>query len=482
MNGTPRLSRATLDQRTPGTAAPAYQLEGRTPGIVHFGPGAFHRAHQAAYADAVLESDPRWSICEVALNSTGTADALRPQDGLYVLALLSAQPEYRIIGSIAELLNARENGEAILQRLAAPTTQLVTSTVTEKGYCLSPDGGLDTNHPSIAAELAGGKPTTFIGWLVAGLARRKAEAGGPLTVLSCDNLAHNGARLGRAVREYAEASDAGLATWIANNVSFPSSMVDSITPATTDAVREQVAAATGLDDAWPIQREQFTQWVVEDDFRGARPPFEAAGVQFVSDVAAFEEAKLRLLNGPHSTLAYLGVLLGHETVADAMGDAELSAFVARMMHEDIAPTLRPLEGMELAEYADSVLDRFRNPAIRHLLAQIAWDGSQKLPFRILGTVADRRRAGLPTGRLAVPIAAWFRFLALPRGEGDRLVDPLGDQLAPLAAAGDIEGLLACQAVFPRELAGDAEFVTALKQAHAAMVNRNATHSLLKMAG
>ncbi|KHL24762.1 mannitol dehydrogenase [Croceibacterium mercuriale] len=476
-----RLSRATLAQRAPGIAAPVYQLERRTPGIVHFGPGAFHRAHQAAYADAVLDSDPRWSISEVALNSTGTADALQPQDGLYVLALLSETPEYRIIGSIAELLTARGQGELILQRLAAPTTQLVTSTVTEKGYCLSPDGGLDMNHPGIAAELAGGAPTTFIGWLVAGLARRKAEAGGPLTVLSCDNLAHNGARLGRAVREYAEATDADLAAWIADNVSFPSSMVDSITPATTDAVRDQVAAATGLQDAWPIQRERFTQWVIEDDFRGARPPFETAGVQFVRDVAPFEEAKLRLLNGPHSTLAYLGLLLGHETVADAMRDPDLSAFVARMMHEDIAPTLRTLEGMELADYADSVLDRFRNPAIRHLLSQIAWDGSQKLPFRILGTVLDRRRAGLPTGRLAVPLAAWFRFLALPRGDGDKLVDPLGDQLAPLAAAGDVDALLAVEAVFPRELAADAEFVAALKQAHAAMSNRNATASMLKTA-
>ncbi|WP_347302514.1 mannitol dehydrogenase family protein [Croceibacterium sp. TMG7-5b_MA50] len=481
MSEHPRLSRATLAQRKPGIAAPAYQLEGRLPGIVHFGPGAFHRAHQAAYADAVLDSDPRWSICEVALNSTGTADALGPQDGLYVLALLSAEPEYCIIGSITELLSARTDGETILQRLAAPTTQLVTSTVTEKGYCLSPEGGLDMNHPGIAAELAGGAPTTFIGWLAAGLARRMAEGGGPLTVLSCDNLAHNGRRLGRAVTEYAQATDPALAEWVASNVSFPSSMVDSITPATTDAVREQVAEATGLEDAWPIQRERFTQWVVENDFKGARPPFDAAGVQFVSDVAPFEEAKLRLLNGPHSTLAYLGVLLGHETVADAMRDADLADFVRTMMHEDIAPTLRPLEGMDVGDYAESVLERFRNPAIRHLLAQIAWDGSQKLPFRILGTIADRRAAGLPTGRLAVPVAAWFRFLALRHSDGEKLVDPLGGKLAPLAAAGDIDALLAIDAVFPRTLAGDGEFVAALRQAHAGLADESAIRSTLKTA-
>lgn len=453
-----RLSNATLAEVHGDVTTPRYDRRALTPGIVHFGPGAFHRAHQAAYADAVLAGDPRWSISAVALNSTGVADALRPQDGLYTLALLQETPRYRIIGSIAELLTAADPAR-IAARLAAPSTRLVTATVTEKGYCLTPEGALDFDHPAVRRDLQGGTPTSLIGWIVHGLARRREEKADGLTILSCDNLAANGRRLQVAVLDLARAYDADLARWIAGEVRFPSSMVDSITPATDEALRARAAAASGLRDAWPIQREAFTQWVIEDDFAGPRPPFDTGGAQFVSSVTQFEEAKLRLLNGAHSSLAYLGALRGHETVRDAMADAPLAAFAEALMREDIAPTL----AMTPPGYIDAVLNRFRNPAIRHLLSQIAWDGSQKLPIRLFVTIADARAAGRPVDRLALPVAAWAKFLAREGPAYQPLVDPLGDRLVPLARAG-VDALVERSGVFPASLVADTVFRQALHEA------------------
>jgi fructuronate reductase len=454
------LSNAALAGLPVEVARPGYDRAALVPGIVHVGPGAFHRAHQAAYADAVLAHDPRWAVSAMALNSTDVAGALRPQDGLYTLALLGAETKLRVIGSIVELLTKAE-GDAFAVRIAAPTTRLVTATVTEKGYCLTADGGLDHDHPAIRHDLADPvRATSFVGRLVDGLARRRTAGAGGLTVLSCDNLAGNGRRLARAVGDYAAAIDLGLAAWIAGEVRFPSSMVDSITPATDDALRATVAAA-GIGDAWPIQREAFTQWVIEDDFVGERPPFDLAGAQFVADVTGFEEAKLRLLNGAHSSLAYLGLLLGHETVGDAMADARLAGFVERLMREDIAPSLGDTPGLDVATYIGAILDRFRNPAIRHLLAQIAWDGSQKLPFRLLATIAEARRAGRPVDRLAVPVAAWLRFLALPRPPAPPLVDPLAARLTALAP--DPDAVVRDSGVFPPELVEDATFRSALSR-------------------
>lgn len=475
MSERPRLSTATLRRASAGVAVPSYDRATLVPGIVHFGPGAFHRAHQAAYVDAILADDPRWAISAVALNSTDVADALRPQDGLYTLALLGEHTRYRVIGAISELLT-RQDGDAIANRLAAPSTRLVTATVTEKGYCLTADGGLDVDHPAIRNDLTGARPTSFIGRLVDGLSRRRAANAGGLTILSCDNLAANGERLARAVGDFAAIAEPDLARWIADRVRFPSSMVDSITPATDDALRTRVAAATGLDEAWPIQRETFTQWVIEDDFHGEAPPLAAAGAQIVASVAAFEDAKLRLLNGAHSSLAYIGLLLGHETVADAMADEDLAGFVERIMREDIAPSLRPTAGLDVPRYIDAILARFRNPAIRHLLSQIAWDGSQKLPFRLIATIADARAAGRPVDRLAVPIAAWCRFLALPRPPAPPLVDPLGATLLPLA--GDVTALIQRSGVFPERLAHDAVFRGAVADAHARMDDARAVRAIL----
>jgi fructuronate reductase len=459
-----KLSNATLADLPASVARPDYDRRAVTAGIVHIGPGAFHRAHQAAYVDAILAQDPRWAISAVALNSTGVSDALGPQDGLYTLALLDAATEHRVIGSIVELLTAHRR-DAVLSRIAAPTTRLVTTTVTEKGYHLDATGGLNLDHPAIVRELTGAEPSTLSGWLVAGLAARRASGGGAITLMSCDNLADNGHRFRRAIRDLAAARDPDLAAWIDDHVRFPSTMVDSITPATDDALRASVQVATGLEDAWPIQREAFAQWVIEDDFAGERPPLDLAAVQFTRDVRGFENAKLRLLNGAHSTLAYVGSLLGLGTVRDAMGDAALAGFAERLMRDDIAPSIVPPAEMDLSAYIDGVLRRFANPAIAHQLAQIAWDGSLKLPYRLLDTIRDARADGRSVARLAVPIAAWFRFIEQRARTGEPLVDPRADAL--LARTGDPAALLTMADVFG-DLGEDAAFRCAVLAAYAAL--------------
>jgi fructuronate reductase len=468
-----RLSANSYPAALPGVAQPGYDRDKVKIGVVHFGPGAFHRAHQAYYFDQLLAADPRWGICAVSLKSPGVRDALAPQDGLYTLAQLDQETTFRVVGSILEVLVAPEDPEGVFARLAAPTTKLVSLTVTEKGYCLTGDGKLDEAHPDIVHDLAEPRaPVSAVGYLVEGLRRRFVVGLTPYAVVACDNLADNGWRLKAAVVAFAQHVDPALAAWIEAEGRFPRTMVDSITPATDDALRARVEAAIGLEDAWPIQREAFTQWVVEDVLGPDAPDLASVGVTLTDDVRGFERAKLRLLNGPHSTLAYLGLLKGHETVFEAASDPDLAGFVRAMMVEDIIPTLIAPRGLELEVYADAILARFRNPEIRHLLAQIAWDGSQKLPFRILGALSDALAAGRPVDRLATPLAAWMRFIRRRAAEGVKIVDPLADRLVAIAdgctgdAQADVARFLTLEGVFSRELAGDAVFVAALETAYA----------------
>nr|WP_149194588.1 mannitol dehydrogenase family protein [Luteimonas suaedae] len=469
----PRLNEATLPRLPETVARPAYDRTKTRIGIVHIGAGAFHRAHQAVYVDDLLADDPDWAICGVSLRSADVRDALRPQDGLYTLALLGGHPSLRVIGAIRELLCAREEPQAVLARLADPAVRLVTLTITEKGYCLSGDA-LDLAHPGIVHDLASPqRPASAIGYVVAGLALRRAAGIAPYTVLSCDNLADNGGRLRRAALQYAQAFDPDLARWIETEVSFPRSMVDSITPATDDALRERVAARLGCTDAWPVQREPYTQWVIEDHFCNARPAFERAGATISDDIAGYDRAKLRLLNGPHSALAYLGSLMGIETVADAMRQPALAGFIERLMREDIIPTLDAPRGFDPHAYVGAILARFRNPDIRHLLSQIAWDGSQKLPVRILGTIADALAAGRPVDRLCLLVAAWMRFVSRQARAGVALVDPLDAALREIGGTatgdtqGDVAAFLALDAVFA-PVSGDARFAEALRKAYATL--------------
>ncbi len=468
-----RLRATSSPAALAGVALPGYDRDRITVGVVHLGPGAFHRAHQAYYFDQLLEKDPRWAICAVSLKSPGVRDALAPQDGLYTLAQLDEETTFRIIGSIVEVLVAPEDPPAVFARLAAPMTRMVTLTVTEKGYCLSSEGGLDESHPDIIHDLAHPRePVSAIGYLVEGLRRRFSVGLPPYAVVACDNLADNGWRLKAAVMAFAAKVDPELAAWIKAEGRFPRTMVDSITPATDDALRSRVETATGLHDAWPIQREAFTQWVVEDVLGPDAPDLASVGVTLTDDVRGFERAKLRLLNGVHSTLAYAGILRGHETVFEAMSDPVLADLARDLMIEDIIPTLTAPRGLDLQAYAEAILKRFRNPEIRHLLAQIAWDGSQKLPFRILGALTEALEAGRSLDRLTIPLAAWMRFVRLRAAAGEKIVDPLADKLIAIAATcsgdtkADVAAFLALDTVFPPSLAATPAFAAALEKAYA----------------
>ena len=480
-------STAALQGR--GIQTPAYDRNAVTIGIVHFGPGAFHRVHQAGYIDDVLSSDPRWGICEVSLHSTGVRDALQPQDGLYTIAILDEQSSFRVVGSVKEVLVAPESPGAVLERMVNPATRIVSATITEKGYCLSKEGGLDFSHPDIAHDLKNPTaPRTFVGFLARGLRMRRDLGHAPFNVISCDNLADNGHRLRRAVLDFVRTVDPSLVAWVEAEVPFPCTMVDSITPATDDALRVRVKDALGVEDKWPVQREFFCQWVIENKLRGPVPEWASVGVTVTDDVAGFERAKLRLLNGAHSTLAYVGSLAGYETVSGAMNDATLASFVRSMMTEDIRSGLAAPSGLNLDQYIDAVLRRFRNPTIRHLLSQIAWDGSQKLPFRILPTITENLAAGRSIARLTMPLAAWFHFIRRAVANQRQIVDPLAEQLAGLAnqcngdPAHDVATFLSLEKVFNAELAGAPAFRAGLESAYAKLAAVDGAESLQKALG
>jgi fructuronate reductase len=436
-------------------------------GIVHFGPGAFHRAHQADYVDRLLEHDPRWGIAAVSLRSAGTIEALKRQHGRYTLAILDSETRFRTLDPHKRFFGPGE-GEGVRALLKDPAVRIVSSTVTEKGYCLAGDGTLDFGHPDIARDLGDpGRPVSLVGWLVLGLRDRRKAGLAPFTPLCCDNMVANGKKLRAATLAYARRIDCDLARWIAGEAVFPDTMVDSITPATGEALRARVREL-GFEDDIPVGREAYSAWVIEDVLPSGSPDLESVGAVLAADVGAWERAKLRILNGAHSTLAYLGLLIGHETVADAMADPALAGFVERLVREDIIATLTP-SPLDLQAYAGDTLERFRNPAIGHLLSQIAWDGSQKLPYRLLDAIADARSAGRPVERLAVPVAAWIAFVERQARTGAAIVDPLAERLTAIGRGGDaVARLLALRQVFPERLAEDPVFRDAVQAAAVAL--------------
>ncbi len=485
-----RLSRKTIDRLPPTVKRPDYDLGPVTVGIVHLGIGAFHRAHQAAYTDALLSENPSWGICGVSLRSPETRDALQPQDGLYTLAVQDGEgSDLGVIGSVVELLCAPEDPEAVLRRMADPATRIVSLTITEKGYCHNPaTGTLDEGHPDIVHDLANpARPRSAIGFIVEAISRRVSAGIAPFTLLSCDNLPGNGHVLKRIVTQFAELRDPALAAVI-RNVASPSTMVDRIVPATTDGDRSAVAAAMGFEDAWPIMTEPFRQWVIEDDFPLGRPAWEKAGALFVQDVSAFEFMKLRLLNGSHSTLAYLGYLAGAETVADAMCLPGMEALVEGLMRHEVSPTLPELPGFDLPAYRAELLQRFRNPALRHRTWQIAMDGSQKLPQRLLGSIRDRLHAEAGYDRLALGVAAWMRY-ARGLDEAGRPIDvrdPHAARIAGLAQGIDepdriVDAFLTMTDVFGTDLPASAPFRAALIKALDGLL-RNGSAATLRSYG
>jgi fructuronate reductase len=460
-----RLCRDSIAGLPDDIARPGYHAASVGIGIVHLGIGAFHRAHQAVYVDDCLAAGAGdWRILGVSLRSAGVRDQLVPQDGLYTLLERSSGGErLRIIGSVADVLVAAEDPARVIAAIANPAIHIVSLTITEKGYCHDPaTGALDDQHADIVHDRANPTaPRSAIGFLATGLAARMAAGAGPLTILSCDNLPHNGAVLRSVLTAFVASQDPALAVWLAANVRFPATMVDRIVPATTDADRTALAQRLGMDDTAMVKAEPFSQWVIEDDFAGPRPPFETVGAQLVADVRPFELAKLRMLNGAHSTIAYLGLMRGYSFVHQAIADPAIAATVRQLMDE-AAATLPTVPGLDTSAYAAALLERFANRALEHRLAQIAMDGSQKLPQRLIGIIVDTHAAGRKATAAAVGLAAWMRHLA-----GPHVDDPLAQQLRVIGKASDdaalLDATLALEPVFGT-LGSEPRFRTLLAEA------------------
>ncbi len=426
-----RLSAATLAS-VPGTVERfRYDRDAQAVGIVHFGIGAFHRAHQAWYTDRAMDAGANekqgrdWAIVGVSLRSPAVAAQMNPQDGLYSVTERSARgARTRIVGAVRRVLVAPHQPGEVIAALAAPATRIASFTITEKGYGRAADGSLD---PAVA-----GKGSVYR-FLADGLRRRRDARLPGLTLLSCDNLAGNGGQFARLLSEYCERHDPVLGRWIAAECSFPSTMVDRIVPATTPGDLDTIEAALGLRDEAAVFTEPFSQWVIEDRFVGGRPAWERVGAELVDDVAPYETAKLRMLNGAHSALAYLGLARRHAFVHEAVADPAIRPLIERLMRREAAESLTPAPGQNLAAYADALLARFANPALDHRLAQIAMDGTQKIPQRWLKTLAHHQRAGRSCPAILTALAAWLRHV---RGDSGPVDDPLA---APLLAAWEAVG-------------------------------------------
>jgi len=469
-----RLSLATLPGLPAPIARPDYDVGAAGIGIVHHGLGAFHRAHQAVYTDAILRGDPHWGICGVSLKTPRVIAALTPQDGLYTVLEKSAEgTSARVIGAVREMLFLGTQRDRVIARMTDPAVRVVTLTVTEKGYCHDPaTGRLDLSHPDIAHDLAHSEaPVSAIGVLTAGLAARREAASGPINVICCDNLPHNGRTVEGILTAYAQASDPALAEWIGTHVAFPCTMVDRIVPATTDADIAEAGRLLGVADAAPVATEPYNSWVIENRFTSARPPWEHAGAQIVADVAPFETMKLRLLNGSHSTLAYLGFLSGYEFIWQASADPLLATLIERLMAEEVMPTLVAPSGVDLRAYGAQLILRFRNPALPHRTRQIAMDGSQKLPQRLLATVRERLVGGGSIAHLALAIAGWIRYASGTDEHGKAIAvsDPLAAKFAAVAAAARgnaahiADGFLDLTEVFGADLSANAVFRRAVSR-------------------
>lgn len=466
-----------------------YREPRKTPArIVHLGLGAFFRAHGAIYiAEVMKESGEDWGITGVSLQSTGTRDRLRPQGWAYTAVELGPDGEKpQVVDVLRDVLVAPENPQTVLDAMTAPEVEIVSLTVTEKGYCHEPSTGrLNRDHPDIRFDLENPLPKSAPGFLVRALQARHAADLPAFTVLCCDNLPENGHVVRGVVLELAEAIDPALAAWINAEGAFPSTMVDRIVPATSAADLDRLETLTGMRDEAPVMHEPFRQWVVEDRFAGSRPDLGAVGVQIVKDVTPFEHMKLRMLNGTHSSLAYLGYLAGHETIADTVADPAFSGYVKALWQREIIPSLTPPPGTDLRDYAAALHDRYANPAIRHRTWQIAMDGSQKLPQRILATIAEGRAAGRQVPGLTLAVAAWMRYVS-GKDETGKLIevkDPLASRLAGFwreDPAGTVREFMSLEEVFPAALRQDAGFTEDLTAAFAGLIADGARAMVQKL--
>ena len=423
-----RLSKRTFDRLPTDVARFSYDRPAQKIGIVHLGIGAFHRAHEAWYTDLAMDAGERdWAICGVSLRSPAVAEQLNPQDGLYTLTESSGnEATTRLIGAIREVLVAEYERDAIIARIAASECHVVSLTVTEKGYARGPDGSLDRSLAS----------ASFYPLLAEGLERRKAAGLSGLTLLSCDNLPDNGRTLARLLGEWIEVP--ALAEWVDSECTCPGTMVDRIVPATAAADLDALETRIGLRDEGAVFTERFSQWVIEDRFAGPRPSWESHGAQIVTDVAPYETAKLRMLNGAHSALAYLGLDKGYTFVHEAITDPHLRTLVDRLMQE-AATSFMPAAGQDLDAYADALVARFSDPALNHRLIQIAMDGSQKIPQRWLETLAFHQQHGAFCPAILEALVAWITHV---RGDKRTVDDPMAERLETLWTTCGRHGIVA----------------------------------------
>jgi len=461
-----QLNNATLDGIGSTVPIPTYKRSKVTTGIVHFGVGGFHRAHQAMYLDRLMNEGKAldWGICGVGVLpfDAKMQKVMNEQDCLYTLVLKDPDGSWepRVIGSIVQYLFAPDDPEAVLEKMADPSTRIVSMTVTEGGYNFSSiTGKFDDTNPAVVADLVeGAVPATTFGLITEALARRRARGLAPFTIMSCDNIQGNGHVAKEVFTAYAalrEASwgEAGLADWMRSEVSFPNSMVDRITPGTTDEDRTAVADRYGIKDGWPVVCEPFTQWVLEDSFTMGRPPFEDVGVQVVAEVEPYELMKLRLLNASHQALCYFGYLAGYRLVHEVAQDQLFARFLLAYMDLEATPTLEPVPGIDLEKYKHQLIERFSNAGVRDTVARLCAESSDRIPKWLLPVVRKELATGGPVALSAAVVASWARYAEGVDEKGDpiQVVDPLAERLKAAAAAQHDQPLAFIE---DRELFGD----------------------------
>lgn len=459
------LNGENLEKIAQNAILPKYNRAVTKIGVVHFGPGAFHRAHQAYYFDKLLETNPNYAICEVSLHSNNVRDALLPQDNLYTIAQIDTEPKMQIIGAIKEFLVAPESPQKVIDTLANENIKIVTSTITEKGYYLDNQGKLDFSAPEIEHDLNNpNSPKSYIGFIMAGLRARRVKGLPPFAIIICDNLSNNGNLIKAAIMDFARQSDIQMLDYI-KNLQCPCTMVDSITPATDDALRNKVAAKIGAQDNWPIARESFTQWVIEDFENSNQIDWQKIGVEITKDVKQYERAKLKILNGAHSSMAYFGILKGHKNVYETTQDKEIMSLIKDMIFKEIIPLIDA--DFSLENYANAVLKRFENPVIDHQISQIAWDGSKKLPVRLLQSINEAIEQNKPYENMTFAIACWFAFIKKMAKSDTKIIDPVGEKLNQIGKdlkdeIGDIDLLIKATGVFDQKLYQNQDFINILK--------------------
>jgi mannitol 2-dehydrogenase len=468
----------------PDVPGPTYERERVTTGVVHFGVGGFHRAHQAMYHDRLMNDGKAldWAICGVGIMpfDRRMKEALDAQDCLYTLVVKHSDGTYeaRVIGSIVEYLFAPDDPEAVIEKMADESTRIVSLTITEGGYNIHHvTGQFDASNPDVVHDLEpGATPRTTFGLITEALRRRHERGLGPFTVMSCDNLQGNGHLSQRVFTAFARLRDPELGDWVEREVKFPNSMVDRITPVTTDADRAEVRERFGIDDRWPVVCEPFTQWALEDAFSAGRPPYEDAGVQVVADVGPYELMKLRLLNASHQALCYFASLMGYRLVHDAAQDPLLRKLLREYMDEEATPTLAPVPGVDLDEYKRTLIERFSNPEVRDTIARLCAESSDRIPKWLLPVIREQLARGGEIRRSAAVVASWARYAegVDEQDEPIEVVDQLKDRLTPLARRQreDPDAFISDREVFG-DLIDDERFVAAYRWALTSLHERGA---------